>query len=82
MQATLRAAELATGQRPRFGGFPGGCSQGVLRHRDGTPGVVIGPGNLEQAHGADEWIEIEQIGRAARIYAALAAVALDPEGAE
>jgi acetylornithine deacetylase/succinyl-diaminopimelate desuccinylase-like protein len=82
VRAVLDAAEAATGQRPRFGGFPGGCSQGLLRHRDGTPGVVIGPGNLEQAHGADEWIEIEQIGRAARVYAALAAVALDPERGE
>jgi acetylornithine deacetylase/succinyl-diaminopimelate desuccinylase-like protein len=82
VRATLEAAEAATGQRPRFGGFPGGCSQGLLRHRDGTPGVVIGPGSLEQAHGADEWIEVEQIGRAARIYAALAAVALDPARAD
>ena len=81
VRAALDAAEIATGQRPRLGGFPGGCSQGVLHRRDGTPGVVIGPGSLEQAHGADEWIEVEQIGRAARVYAALAAIALDPERA-
>jgi acetylornithine deacetylase/succinyl-diaminopimelate desuccinylase-like protein len=70
--ATQDAAEDVTGVRPKLAGFPGGCSAGVLRRRDGTEGVIIGPGNLEQAHSADEWIEVEQIGKAARIYAALA----------
>lgn len=70
--ATRDAAEAAAGVRPKLAGFPGGCSAGVLRRRDGTQGVIIGSGNLEQAHSADEGIEIEQIGRAARIYAALA----------
>jgi succinyl-diaminopimelate desuccinylase len=70
--STLDAAEIATGVRPKLAGFPGGCSAGVLRRRDGTEGVIIGPGNLEQAHSADEWIEIDQISRAVRIYAALA----------
>ena len=70
--ATLDAAEAATGVRPKLAGFPGGCSAGVLKRRDGTDGVIIGPGNLEQAHSADEWIEVDQIGKAARIYAALA----------
>jgi acetylornithine deacetylase/succinyl-diaminopimelate desuccinylase-like protein len=74
----LDAAEAADGVRPALGGFPGGCSAGVLRRRSGTDGIIIGPGNLEQAHGAVEWIEIDQIGRAARIYAALAARILDP----
>jgi acetylornithine deacetylase/succinyl-diaminopimelate desuccinylase-like protein len=78
VKAVLDGAEAATGHRPAFGGFPGGCSQGVLMRRDGTPGVIIGPGNLEQAHGAIEWIELEQVRSAARVYAAMAAVALDP----
>ena len=75
--AVVDGAEAATGFRPVFGGFPGGCSAGVLQRR-GIDGVIIGPGNLEQAHGAVEWIEVEQIGQAARIYAAAIARALAP----
>ena len=75
--SVVEGAEVATGTRPGYFGFPGGCSAGVLQRR-GVDGVIIGPGNLEQAHGAIEWIEIEQIGRAARIYAAAIARALAP----
>ena len=77
VKAVVDGAEVATGLRPGYFGFPGGCSAGVLQRR-GVDGVIIGPGNLEQAHGAVEWIEVEQIGRAARIYAAAIARALAP----
>ncbi|MBC7340148.1 MAG: ArgE/DapE family deacylase [Firmicutes bacterium] len=38
----------------------------------GIPGVYFGPGEIEQAHVADEFVEIEQLRQAARIYALLA----------
>jgi acetylornithine deacetylase/succinyl-diaminopimelate desuccinylase-like protein len=31
--------------------------------------VVIGPGSIDQAHGAEEWVEVAQLGRMAEIYA-------------
>ena len=31
--------------------------------------VVFGPGSINQAHGAEEWVEIDQLVRAAAIYA-------------
>lgn len=34
----------------------------------GKSTVVLGPGNIAQAHAADEWVEIPQLVRAARIY--------------
>ncbi len=34
----------------------------------GHPAMVLGPGNIEQAHVADEWVNIKQLMRAARIY--------------
>ena len=34
----------------------------------GVPTVVFGPGSIAQAHTADEWIEIEQLQKAAEIY--------------
>ena len=39
--------------------------------RAGTPAIVLGPGSLAQAHTADEWIEIEEIARAAELYVEL-----------
>ncbi|HUE76210.1 MAG TPA: M20/M25/M40 family metallo-hydrolase, partial [Chloroflexota bacterium] len=56
---------------PRLAGFPGGCSAGMLLSR-GVPAVIFGPGSLSQAHSADEWIEVEQIDVAARVYATAA----------
>lgn len=38
----------------------------------GIPGVYFGPGEIEQAHVADEFVEVEQLRQAARIYALLA----------
>ncbi len=34
----------------------------------GVPSVVFGPGFIEQAHTADEWISLEQLEQAAEIY--------------
>lgn len=75
--AAVAAVEDALGTAPRLGGFPGGCSAHVLQRR-GIPGVIVGPGHLTQAHTADEWIAIDEIGAAARVYAALAARYLEP----
>jgi acetylornithine deacetylase len=30
----------------------------------GIPSVVFGPGNIAQAHTADEWVDIKQLDRA------------------
>jgi acetylornithine deacetylase/succinyl-diaminopimelate desuccinylase-like protein len=37
----------------------------------GVPSVVFGPGSIAQAHTADEWIDLAQVGVAAEILAAL-----------
>lgn len=36
--------------------------------RFGIPAIVLGPGNIAQAHIADEWVTIEQLVRATGIY--------------
>lgn len=36
--------------------------------RGGVPSVVFGPGSIAQAHTKDEWIEIEQLEKAADVY--------------
>lgn len=39
----------------------------------GVPAVVFGPGSIEQAHTADEWIDLEQVDAAAEILRAVVA---------
>lgn len=38
-----------------------GTEAGLYRQVAGVPSVVIGPGSIEQAHTADEWIETAQL---------------------
>jgi len=42
----------------------------------GIPAIILGPGSVEQAHSADEWVEIQQIVDAAKIYTLIALTAL------
>lgn len=37
----------------------------------GLPAIVLGPGNIAQAHAVDEWVSIEQLQRALKIYTQL-----------
>lgn len=37
----------------------------------GQPVIVLGPGNIEQAHTADEWVDLDQLSLAYEIYCAL-----------
>ncbi len=39
--------------------------------RNGIPALLFGPGNIEQAHTAEEWVEIEQVVAAQKIFEAL-----------
>jgi succinyl-diaminopimelate desuccinylase len=41
----------------------------------GLPTVVIGPGDIAQAHTVDEWIEIDQLERAVEVYVEIARAA-------
>jgi acetylornithine deacetylase len=56
-----------TGQTPSVGGVPFGTDAGALAEA-GLPCVVIGPGDIAQAHTKDEWIELDQVRLAAEIY--------------
>ena len=37
----------------------------------GLPAIVLGPGDIAQAHTHDEWIEISQVEKAVEVYGAL-----------
>jgi len=42
----------------------------------GIPALVLGPGDIAQAHTIDEWVALDQLDRAAELYAAVLAQAL------
>jgi acetylornithine deacetylase len=43
-----------------------GTEAGLFLEIGGVPTVVVGPGSIEQAHKADEWIAVEQLDKCAR----------------
>lgn len=60
------------GEAREDAGFVGlflGSDARFLRNRLAIPTVVYGPGSIRQAHGADEWVEIEDLATAARTFA-------------
>ena len=59
VRALLQAGE-ALGARPVVAGMTAWVDAALL-NETGTPAICYGPGNIEQAHTADEWIETRQI---------------------
>jgi acetylornithine deacetylase len=44
------------------------CTDGAVLAAAGTPCVVLGPGSIEQAHSSSEYVDIQQVVKAAAIY--------------
>jgi len=66
------AVRHAAGKEAVIGGFPAATiAQAAIQIK--IPAVICGPGSIAQAHTADEWVAIDQLIDAARIYAALMA---------
>ncbi len=66
----LRAAhEAVTGEPARLGGVPGATDGTVLTSRGAIPSVVYGPGGKWIAHQANEFVEVDDLVRHARVYA-------------
>ncbi|MFC1694248.1 M20 family metallopeptidase [Candidatus Latescibacterota bacterium] len=66
------AVERATGEKAKITGCPAITIAMVLISME-IPAIICGPGSIAQAHTEDEWIEVAQLPRAARIYTALMA---------
>ena len=65
------AARLQEAAKPTFAecdqvGVPYGTDASVIA-AFGVPSVVFGPGSIDQAHTADEWLEIDQLEKATEI---------------
>jgi acetylornithine deacetylase/succinyl-diaminopimelate desuccinylase-like protein len=69
---TLRtSAEAVTGRTLPFVGFRAGADMGFLIAA-GVPTVMLGPGSIDLAHTADEYVELVGLEQAAAIYADVA----------
>jgi acetylornithine deacetylase len=65
------ALERVLGREPRVFGVPFGTDAGPLA-MGGLPCLVLGPGDIAQAHTKDEWVELAQVSLAAEVYFAIA----------
>ncbi len=57
-----------THQKPIYGGVPGSTDGTILNWKKGIPIVTCGPGDIHIPHHIDEWVSIEEIQLAARMY--------------
>lgn len=72
VRAAVDAISDATGRKPRIVGFTGGTEAVVYCRALPLPFIIVGPGNLQVAHQTDEWVAIEQLEQAVRIYEGIA----------
>ena len=70
-QSICKVVQKVTGRTARIEGVPYGTDAGPLA-QGGLPCLVIGPGDIAQAHTKDEWIELDQVRMAADVYFAIA----------
>lgn len=65
--AALRdAGETEFGHTPTVAAAPYGCDMSAWVRVGRVPTVVYGPGDIEQAHGADEWVSLANTAKVAR----------------
>jgi succinyl-diaminopimelate desuccinylase len=78
VKALQRAYRSIAGKDPNIAGFTAYTDAGLISlQMDHKNAVVFGPGNLQQAHSIDEWIDIDQLCLCAEIFTWLAANRLD-----
>jgi succinyl-diaminopimelate desuccinylase len=57
-----------TGTAPVYGGVPGSTDGTILHTQAGVPIVTCGPGDIQIPHHIDEWVSVDEIKLAARLY--------------
>ncbi len=70
--AIVRAAEKAAshvlGRPAPAGGFTATCDMTYLVNRGKIPTVILGPGSIEVAHQANEYVPVDQLALAVEVY--------------
>jgi putative selenium metabolism hydrolase len=76
VQSLERAAREETGSRPRITQFPFSTDGAYTAGGLGLPTAGLGPGDEKIAHTADEYVRVDKVLAAVRIYARLASILL------
>jgi succinyl-diaminopimelate desuccinylase len=72
VRAAARATEEVVGTPAVIGGLNGSSDARFYADGAGIPTIILGPGTMNQAHVADEYVEVGQLAAAAQIYERLA----------
>ncbi|MCL5111006.1 MAG: M20 family metallopeptidase [Chloroflexi bacterium] len=72
VRALAGAHARVLGAPPQYGAKGGGTDGSFLYHEGGIPTVLYGPGNVELAHTADEYVDLAGVVAAAKVYTLLA----------
>ena len=65
--------EMVTGMEPEICGVPFWSDAAVFSDRLGIPAIVYGPGYIDQAHSASEFVPVDHLCKASRVFALMAA---------
>jgi succinyl-diaminopimelate desuccinylase len=68
VQDMIDVASCVLGKKPAIRPFPAGCEASFFVDYLKIPTIIFGPGSLNQAHKADEWVTINELIEAAKIY--------------
>lgn len=68
VRALVGAHEAVYGEAPVLGGVPGSTDGTILWRDAGIPIVTYGPGGKWIAHQVDEYVEVDEVVRAAEVY--------------
>jgi len=69
VKLTRDAVQDVTGKQPKVTGCVATTDMSFLVNQGKIPTVVYGPGSLEQAHVANEYVEVDELLKAAKVYA-------------
>jgi succinyl-diaminopimelate desuccinylase len=68
VQSLASAYHDLTGAEPVYGGVPGSTDGTILHALKGIPIVTCGPGDIQIPHHVDEWVSVQEILLAVRMY--------------
>ena len=72
VKTSLDARTATTGVRSEAKGFSACCDMYLLTNHAATPTIILGPGDLTQAHKTDEHIDLAELEKATELYRRIA----------
>jgi succinyl-diaminopimelate desuccinylase len=72
VEMALNARDAELGSPSQASGFTACCDMWHLKNRGGIPTIILGPGELSQAHKTDEHVAVSDLNAAVEIYRRIA----------